>query len=239
MIKNSYWNRAIIFENKIKNYTSQILRVYGFQLDLMMNQLNLLNNENNSIESSTAIGFCVEEFIVSKLEMYTKSLSGSEDFTIKRINLGTQTSSFDCYAEKWGEKFMINIKVDKKHNDGVAALNKLWNDYVKDVPDIPKHYMILKFKYSIQDFGDKNYKNRQIRIDGIETYFLEQIDFSSGHKQDNRNWSENFNKNSGRLIITEKFKEENKINVENISYKNTYNQINEIYKNNNKAKEVK
>ena len=219
-MKNKYWNDSLYFEKKIKIYINEILSVYGYKLDLMMRDVNLLNDLNNSVESSTAIGFCFEEFIVSKLEIYTKSKykqNPKTEFLIKRITTGTQNSSYDCYAFQNNEKYLINIKVDKKNNDAISAINKLYKDYVLTDPDLIKHFMIVKFKYNVDNVGNEEYVQREIIIKDVQTFFLEQIDFSKGHKQDNRNWSETFNPNSGRLQVNKNFFNKNLLNINEIS----------------------
>ena len=61
-------------------------------------------------------------------------------------------------------------------------------------------------------------------------YALEEVDFSIGHKQDHRNWSEQFNPASGRLQITKKFMEQNKVKEDEISYNKTKQFIEKMYK---------
>lgn len=234
-MKNNYWDNSLYFKKKIMLYINEILSVYGYKVDLMMKDINLLNNKNNSVESSTAIGFCFEEFIVSKLETYTSvkyNQNPDSEFLIQRIMTGTQNSSYDCYSIFNNEKYLINIKVDKDSNNAISAINKLYKDYVLDQPELIKHFMILKFKYNVDNTGVDSMIHREIIINKIESFFLEEIDFSKGHKQDNRNWSEKFNKNSGRLQITNKFRSENKIDEYEISYKKTFEQIKAIIKNN-------
>lgn len=234
-MKNNYWEKSLYFQKKIKIYINEILSVYGYRVDLMMKDVNLLNNENNSVESSTAIGFCFEEFIVTKLETYTSvkyNQNPNSEFLIQRIKKGTQNSSYDCYSIFDNEKYLINIKVDRDSNNAISAINKLYKDYVLDEAELVKHFMILKFKYNVDNVGDNSIIHREIIINEVETFFLEEIDFSKGHKQDNRNWSEKFNKNSGRLQINNKFRNENKINENEISYKKTFEQIKTMVKNN-------
>lgn len=82
---------------------------------------------------------------------------------------------------------MLNIKVEKlnSHNNAIAALNLLHNDYVQENPEQIKAYLILKINYK---FG-KSLKDQQrkIIINNIYSFFLEEVDFQQGHKQDHRN----------------------------------------------------
>jgi hypothetical protein len=147
--------------------------------------MNLLANDNNCIKSSSAIGFILEEFIISKLEIFTTT--ANKEFKINRNKNATATTSYDCFSIFNNEKYLINIKADKGGNNAVAAINKLYNDYNKD--GLIKHYLILKIKYKC---GLGNFKKdsdvKKILINKIESFYLEEVDFKkNGHKQDKRN----------------------------------------------------
>jgi hypothetical protein len=74
-------------------------------------------------------------------------------------------------------------------------------------------------------------------IKEVEAYFLEEINFALGHKQDHRNWSEVFDANSGRMQITPRVLKENRIEDSKISYEATRQFINDIFfTNKNKKK---
>ena len=229
MDNNIYWKNAIKFKEIIEDNVRTIFNVYGNELILRIEEMNLLSSKNNCIESSTAIGFILEEFIISKLEIFTTS--SNNKFKINRNENGTTTTSYDCFSMFNNEKYLINIKADKGNNNAIAAITKLYNDYNDD--EFIKHYLVLKIKYKC-DYG-KNINSlnvKKIIINGIESFYLEEINFKNGHKQDNRNWSEKFNRNSGRLQVSNKFYNENKMNVDLISYKETCNMLFEIYKQN-------
>jgi hypothetical protein len=76
-------------------------------------------------------------------------------------------------------------------------------------------------------------RQRKISIKGIESYCLEEIDFSMGHKQDHRNWSANFNANSGRLQVPSYWKDLHLLNENDISYTKTKSFIDDMYKGEN------
>lgn len=231
-MKNNYSDSLIYIKNEIVKYLSDIFKVYGNELLLKLEDYNLLKAENNCIESSTATGFIMEEFITSKLETFTQNHYKEGEIKIHKIKGSTATSSYDCYAEYNNIFIMINIKVQKNtsSNDAVSAINILYNDYVENNPDKTKAYLILKTHYS---FGKSaKTEDRKILIHKVDGYFLEQIDFSEGHKQDHRNWSSNFNGNSGRLQITKKILENNQLPKEDISYNKTREFIKKIYLNN-------
>ncbi|MBR4976135.1 MAG: hypothetical protein IKY61_03700 [Thermoguttaceae bacterium] len=64
-------------------------------------------------------------------------------------------------------------------------------------------------------------RQRKIFVTNASAYFLDEIDLRENHRQDQRNWSANFNPNSGRLQISEKALRENRLPPEEISYQNT------------------
>ncbi len=225
---SSYFEKVTFVKNKIQSYLNEIFKVYGYELLLRIEEYNLLQNENNCIESSTSTGFVMEEFIVSKLETYTKTHNNTDDVKIERIsNAGTQQVSYDCFAHYENVFFMINIKLNKKKNNGVAAINILHRDYVENDSEQEKSYLVVKVNYN---FGkSEKTDERKILIKNTVIYPLEEIDFSSGHKQDYRNWSKKFKSASGRLQISDKFRKTYRLNPENISYLQTKGFIEKMY----------
>lgn len=225
---NAYYEKIKFVKSKVISYLNEIFKVYGNELLLRLEEYNLLQNKNNCIESSTATGFIMEEFVVSKLETYSQSHNNIDDIRIERIEShGTQTLSYDCCVNYQNVFFMINIKVDKGNNNAVSAINILHNDYVLTNPNQEKSFLVLKIKYT---FGtsDKT-KERKILVKGISVYSLEEIDFSIGHKQDHRNWSEKFNPASGRLQVTPKFMQLDRLKEDDISYNKTKQFIEKMY----------
>lgn len=195
-----------------------------------------MQNENNCIESSTAIGYILEEFIVSKLEIYTNC--DKEKYIINRDSGATTKNSYDCHSFKNNIKYLINIKSEKEgqKNNAVAAIQQLYNNYCIENPNQTKAYIVFKIVYSIEgEYGSEDNK-RHILIKDIKTYCLEEIDFKNEHSQDNRQWSENKTntRNNGRLIISDHFRDNHKIAIENISYRNTRKHIECIFKRNTK-----
>lgn len=101
---------------------------------------------------------------------------------------------------------------------------------LKKNPDKIKAYLVLKTKYS---FGKSpSNDERKILVHKVSGYYIEQIDFSNGYKQDHRNWSSDFNGNSGRLQITKNILENNQLEEKNISYFRTKEFLSEVYHNN-------
>lgn len=227
---NKYYEKLKFVKSKVEKYLYEIFKVYGNELLLRLEEYNLLTNPSNCIETSTATGFIMEEFIVSKLETYTRNHNGVNEIKIQRINgQSTIGSSYDCFTVYDGVFVMVNIKVQKKGaaNNAVAAINILHNNYVCTKPTQKKAYLVFKTFY---DFGlSKNDSQRKIMIQGIGSYYLEELDFSSGHKQDHRNWSEDFNAKSGRLQVSDSWRKTHILKEDDISYSRTKKFIDSIY----------
>ncbi|MDR0983856.1 MAG: hypothetical protein LBL93_02450 [Ruminococcus sp.] len=230
MSDNIYYEMIKDFKHKIEKYATEIFKVYGNELQLRLEDYNLLTNDKNCLESSTAFGYIIEEFLVSKLEIYSQNHTENE-YVIQRTDGSTTTSSYDCFSMLGDIKVLVNIKADRKNNNAIAAINRLYNDYVLEDPKKIKAYLVFKVHYHI-GVSERDFK-RKIFIDNISSFFLEEIDFSEGHQQDKRSWSEVYNPNSGRLQATAAFRLEHKVAVENISYENTRIMINKIFERKN------
>ncbi len=225
---NTYYEKIKFVKSKILSYLNEIFKVYGNELLLRLEEYNLLQNKNNCIESSTATGFILEEFMVAKLEIYSQKHNNIDEIRIERIvNQGTQTTSYDCTVNYKDVLFLINLKAEKASNNAVSAINILYKDYVLKKPEQEKAFLVIKTKYSIGDAAKS--KERKILIKGISVYALEEINFSTGHKQDHRNWSEEFNPASGRLQVSKKFREVNALGENEISYKKTRHFIEKMF----------
>lgn len=223
-----YYKVLKFFQKQIEDYAKQIFKVYGNELTLKLEDYNLLEDENNSIESSTSIGFIIEEFLTSKLSIYTRNHKDDDVVILKKRDKATRLS-YDSYAISQNIFFMLNIKVQKmnSNNNGIAAINLLYNDYVLINPDQAKAYLILKINYRLG--VSKNDYQRKIIIQNIYSFFLEELDFGQGHQQDHRNWSSAFNPNSGRLLVPKNFPRLEKYFID---YKVTKNFLINIIKNN-------
>ncbi len=227
---NNYYDSIRFVKSKLNEYLTEIFKVYGNELQLKLEEYNLLTHIDNCIETSTATGFILEEFITSKLEIYSKDHNNIDEIQVKKLNgKSTINSSYDCYSFFNNIFFMINIKVQKEftQNNAIAAINILNKDYVTTNERQLKSYIILKTNYN---FGtSKNDGTRKIMVKGIEVYSLEEVDFSTGHKQDHRNWSSNFNAKSGRLQIPTSWRKQHSLKEDQISYEKTRSFISDIY----------
>ena len=241
-MSNRYYQKALIFQRYLKKCSESIFRTYGRELVLRLEEYNLLQNKNNCIESSSAIGFVLEEFLVSKLEMFTHC--DESEYVIDRFVGATTRESFDCFAKKAGTKFMVNVKSEKQgdkkaKNDGIAAIRQLHRNYCLEEPDQEKCFVVFKVKYSIQDESEdskwRRAKPRCIHINDLSSYCLEEVDLSREHSQDNRRWSSSDTedaKNNGRLQIRNSFRERHRVPKDQISYRNTFKMLNDLVKNN-------
>ncbi len=226
----SHYEVLMGFRNKVLSYVDSIFKCYGNELLLRLEDYNLLENKNNCIESSTSTGFIMEEFLVSKLAIYTKTHRYEDgEYKIDRLseNMPTTQISYDCSSWINQNLFaMINVKANKSNsvkaqdsNNAVAAIRNLYSDFVEDRPSLPKCYMILKVFYR---FGNSERDGeRKIFVVKTEAFFIDEIDFSIEHKQDKRNWSEKFDPCSGRLQVSTSFREKYSFSPEEISYANT------------------
>ena len=145
----TYSKKLRYVQKKIQEYITTILKVYGNELLLLLEDYNLLQNPHNCIESSTAPGFILEEFIISKLAIFTQDHDGEKEIIIKRNDGSTTASSYDCYVDFKNIRVLINHKAEKEGgtNAGIAAINKLYNDYVLCEPKQEKAFLVLKLKY--------------------------------------------------------------------------------------------
>ncbi len=227
---NQYYEKINFVKSKVIQYLKEIYKVYGNELILELQQYNLLTNLKNCIETSTAPGFIMEEFIVSKLEIYTTNHDNQNDIKILRLDSqNTTNSSYDCYANYDGLFVMINIKIQKdgSANNAVSAINILHRDYVELSPEQEKTFLVLKTHYG---FGKSIIdEQRKIIVKDVDCFCLEEVDFSRGHKQDSWNWSSEFNANSGRLQVSTKWLQNNKLSVEQISHNNTKKYIDDMF----------
>ncbi len=231
---NAYFESICEAKNKIKAYLDTIYQVSGDELLLELEHYNLLTNPNNCIETSTAVGFILEEFITSKLEIYTKKFNeNSNEIVIKKITTSSTTNySFDCYGLYKNILFLVNIKVQKEGstNNAIAAINRIYKDYVEENIDntkLEKSYLILKTHYNFAK--SKRDGERKISIKGTHCYALEEIDFSKGILKDHRNWSKTFNENSGRLQIPKQWLVNRRLPDSEISYSKTKDFLTNIY----------
>ena len=81
----TYSKKLRYVQKKIQEYITTILKVYGNELLLLLEDYNLLQNPHNCIESSTAPGFILEEFIISKLAIFTQDHDGEKEINLYAV----------------------------------------------------------------------------------------------------------------------------------------------------------
>ena len=122
----SYYDNLVYVKSRLESYLRTIFQVYGYELMLQLEDYNLLSDPNNCIETSTATGFLMEEYITSKLSIYTsKFKNNSNEVVIMKLpdDRPTTNSSYDCYAKYKDILFLINIKVQKNTSQNNAVGN--------------------------------------------------------------------------------------------------------------------
>jgi hypothetical protein len=180
---SKYREVAWLFQKLVLTSIEDILKKHNNVLNLSINDIQI-GSTGSVVNTSTAYGFIIEEFIVKQLP----------DFFI-RSSLSTNNSAEDfMYENSEKIELLVNIKVEKigSVNDGIVAANILKKRYLGNSK--PKLYLILKIHYSIDEV------NSILKFNNLSSLYLES--FISGNnniKADKRNWSEKFNPLSGRL----------------------------------------
>ena len=189
--KEEYQKIAELFEKVVVEDISEIWKKHKSKIDMRLNDIPVCL-EGSAVNSSTAFGFLIEEFLVQQL-------SKEEYFTSED---STTNSAYDVKLKEDDKiELLVNLKVEKdsSSNNGVCAGNILKNYYDKN--DKPKLYLILKSKYKIDE------KNSNVLFIGIESLYLESfLTKEDLLKSDSRNWSNVFNALSGRIQIPNKTK---------------------------------
>nr|VZR98513.1 hypothetical protein MF5295_00810 [Mycoplasma feriruminatoris] len=223
---NNYYKIAIKLQKLLSEVIQEIFSYKNNELEIKVEDLNILQRENNSVSSSSAIGFLVEEYLIINLLNYFNS-SKNDKQIIMNINKVTNKNSYDFSIKYKEHLFYVNLKSNKTNNRTIAAIQKLYDDYVSYTEQTPLHFLVFKINYHIGLSTDN--QNIKIIIDNTQSYFLEEINFDQWH-QDKRSWSENLNLNSGRLIVSDRFLKDNLLEIDQISYEKTKDQLAKIYK---------
>ncbi len=189
--QRTYQKIAQLFQKAVEEDILKIWEKHQKNIDMRLNNVPVCL-PGSAVNSSTAFGFLIEEFLVQQLS--------KEDY-FETVN-STVKSAFDFKLKKEDKiHLLVNLKVEKEgvSNNGVCAGNILKNFYDSD--NKPKLYLILKSKYKI----DEN--NSKVLFKGIESHYLEIFLTKEGYlKSDSRNWSSEFNVLSGRIQLPNKNK---------------------------------
>jgi hypothetical protein len=180
---NQYREIADIFQKLVEASIKDIWKKHNNKVQLSLNDVPICL-EGSAVNTSTAFGFMIEEFLVRQLpNFFTRSINSTinsvEDFS---------------YIDDSKIELMVNLKVEKNtsNNNGIVAGNILRNRYIAN--DKPKLYLVLKSKYHLDE------QHSDLHFDGTISYYLESfITRPNCLRADSRNWSSEYNILSGRL----------------------------------------
>lgn len=175
-----YLKYALLFQELVMQDVEHILNKHKRTLYISINEVELAKKDS-AINSSTAYGYIVEEFIVRQLPYYYK----------KPLE-NTNNSPFDFQLISDGKIHLyVNLKVEKDTNNAVCAAGKLIDLY-KSYKH-PILYLILKLPYDIDESHSSLLINKPVSI-YLESFITTYV------KADSRNWtSKEYKPLSGRL----------------------------------------
>ena len=176
--KEDYKHIAKEFQKLVDCDIKKIFKKHNNRLKAEINNVGLCR-DGSAINTSTAIGYIIEEFIGRQLPSY-----------YKKPKTTTQVPYDFIYEDNTKIHLLVNIKANKGNNKGIVAKNILKKYYCKDY--LPKLYLIYTVNYSIEE------KTSTIVMNSCESIYLESF-IHKYNKSDNRNWSKEYNKDSGRL----------------------------------------
>nr|WP_307921185.1 hypothetical protein [Mycoplasmopsis bovis] len=64
---NNYSEVAIELQSKLEEAINNIFEITNNEISINVEDVNILQRDNNSINSSTAIGYILEEYLIKKL----------------------------------------------------------------------------------------------------------------------------------------------------------------------------
>nr|VZK65620.1 hypothetical protein MF5292_00798 [Mycoplasma feriruminatoris]VZR75764.1 hypothetical protein MF5294_00797 [Mycoplasma feriruminatoris]VZR98449.1 hypothetical protein MF5293_00793 [Mycoplasma feriruminatoris] len=166
---NNYYKIAIKLQKLLSEVIQEIFSYKNNELEIKVEDLNILQRENNSVSSSSAIGFLVEEYLIINLLNYFNS-SKNDKQIIMNINKVTNKNSYDFSIKYKEHLFYVNLKSNKTNNRTIAAIQKLYDDYVSYTEQTPLHFLVFKINYHIGLSTDN--QNIKIIIDNTQSYFL-------------------------------------------------------------------
>ncbi len=71
---NNYSEVAIELQSKLEEAINNIFEITNNEISINVEDVNILQRDNNSINSSTAIGYILEEYLIFKNLYYKKYL---------------------------------------------------------------------------------------------------------------------------------------------------------------------
>lgn len=103
---NNYYKIAIKLQKLLSEVIQEIFSYKNNELEIKVEDLNILQRENNSVSSSSAIGFLVEEYLIINLLNYFNS-SKNDKQIIMNINKVTNKNSYDFSIKYKEHLFML------------------------------------------------------------------------------------------------------------------------------------
>ncbi|WP_235750746.1 hypothetical protein [Mycoplasmopsis agalactiae] len=103
---NSYFEVAVEFQCKLEAIINDIFETTNNEISVSVADINILQRDNNSINSSTAIGYLLEEYLIRKIEKYISSTNCHLKVLMKN-NSKANTSSFDFSLAYKGICFIL------------------------------------------------------------------------------------------------------------------------------------
>nr|WP_307918276.1 hypothetical protein [Mycoplasmopsis bovis] len=64
---NNYSEVAIELQSKLEEAINNIFEITNNEISINVEDVNILQRDNNSINSSTAIGYILEEYLIKKI----------------------------------------------------------------------------------------------------------------------------------------------------------------------------
>nr|WP_307929267.1 hypothetical protein [Mycoplasmopsis bovis] len=71
---NNYSEVAIELQSKLEEAINNIFEITNNEISINVEDVNILQRDNNSINSSTAIGYILEEYLIFKNLYYKKTI---------------------------------------------------------------------------------------------------------------------------------------------------------------------
>lgn len=186
--KVRYHAIAGLFERAVRAEIKSVFDRHGNQILMAVQGVNLCA-AGSTVNSSTAIGYLLEEFITRQLPADYCKMTGS-----------TTVAAADFHFADTGQiELYVNLKAEKatRSNKAVCAAGKLTKLYARNSK--PKLMLIFKVCYDI------DVRESTIRIRDFAPVFLESfiLGYRDNLRKDQRNWSKTYKPESGRLLVPE------------------------------------
>nr|WP_307935113.1 hypothetical protein [Mycoplasmopsis bovis] len=68
---NNYSEVAIELQSKLEEAINNIFEITNNEISINVEDVNILQRDNNSINSSTAIGYILEEYLIKNIKIYS------------------------------------------------------------------------------------------------------------------------------------------------------------------------